>query len=346
MMSGESGDGEAGREVRRGESGYVEARKMGEEAGSGSVPRVHSIGHIPAWRARQKGVETGGGPDIFVVKSAGVVVAWEGHLAYRGGNQGGGHRGKIGGWSAKSRNRMRKQFLAVDWEACGPLMLVGLTYPAAGCESGERAKRDLETFVDRFERRWKMKLVCAWKAEIQVREVQGPGEAIHFLLLAKRPPGVSHREFRAWLSLAWFEICGTGDPLHLGAGTSVKWWEDRPGCYGPGAYFVNYGAKGSKEYQNRCPEGWLPGRRWGLRGIKARWEAREVTCGELVAVRRLGRRLRAHRGKGPGRKFFSEPCGGWVAGGNRRGELAGRLGLAGLGRPLEGVETKGKGEGG
>lgn len=212
-------------------------------------------------------------------------------------------RGKVGAsWSQQSRVRMIKTNEAVDWEKLGTLLFVSLTYhycPSTGAE----AKRHLMAFKRRFERRYGL-AQASWKLEFQRRGVP------HFHLLMKCPEGETNVSMREWIAQAWWEVCGKQSDEHLTAGTEVDYWRSERS---PGGYFAKYGTAKGKEYQNNAPEGWAPGRWWGLWRIKPEWEQQNITPAEFWRLRRFCVRLKASRG-GVGRGVARTFQGTWVRG--------------------------------
>lgn len=194
-------------------------------------------------------------------------------------------RGAIESWSSRSRGRLIKTLEAIDWLRLGPLFWITLTYPA-GEWSAKESKRHLAALRRRWARRWG-KPVGAWKMEFQRRGV------VHFHLLLVAPVQ-EVGEFRVWLSSAWAGVVRSLDARHLHAGTSCDWWATGKAP----VYFAGYSAKASKEYQNKAPEGSLPGRWWGLWGVKPDWKERRVTVRQFVRLRRYLKGLRQARNRG------------------------------------------------
>ena len=111
-------------------------------------------------------------------------------------------RGKVAGFSAKSRNRLMRTLAEVRRD-CLPVF-VTLTFPAH-YPTIERAKRDLDTFIKRLARQFPA-VAGVWKLEPQKRG------APHFHLLIW---GVSYSELLAFVPVAWCEVVGSDDPNHL-----------------------------------------------------------------------------------------------------------------------------------
>jgi len=111
-------------------------------------------------------------------------------------------RGKVAGFSAKSRNRLMRTLGEVRRD-CLP-MFVTLTFPAQ-YPTIERAKRDLDTLIKRLARKFPA-VAGVWKLEPQKRG------APHFHLLVW---GADYLELLSFVPEAWCEIVGSGDPNHL-----------------------------------------------------------------------------------------------------------------------------------
>lgn len=185
-------------------------------------------------------------------------------------------RGSIGGFSAKSRRNLMKLCAGIPWALFERRMFTTLTYPTEFPCDGRQVKRHLEAFRSRFERRFGKQAVV-WKLEFQRRG------APHFHLLLSLPGSVDVLEFRAWLSEAWYGVVGSGDVLHLLAGTQVQIADTD--C---GRYFA-YGVKstGSKEYQNCVPVGFENvGRFWGAWNVAPEWRGAQISEGDFFELRR------------------------------------------------------------
>jgi len=111
-------------------------------------------------------------------------------------------RGKVQGFSSKSRNRLMRTLAKVRRD-CLPVF-VTLTFPA-GYPTIERAKRDLDTFIKRLARKFP-NIAGVWKLEPQKRG------APHFHLLVW---GADHLPMVLFVPQAWHEIAGNGDPNHF-----------------------------------------------------------------------------------------------------------------------------------
>jgi hypothetical protein len=103
-------------------------------------------------------------------------------------------RGKIGGFSPKSANRLRRLVNSVRTDFI-PLF-VTLTYPSEFPDKRENFKRDLDVFIKRLVRKFPD------VAGVTKLEPQGRG-APHFHLLVWR---VSLRDLREFVPLAWHEV--------------------------------------------------------------------------------------------------------------------------------------------
>lgn len=219
-------------------------------------------------------------------------VRWAGRVlevrSYRQSQARGGIRGRVKSrWSQGSRNRLVKMLEALEWSVLRwPLAWVGLTYPGEWSVDGRRVKRDLKCFRDRWARRFGPPR-GVWKLEFQRRGMP------HFHLLLEWPEGVEIGPLRLWVAQAWYEVVGSGDDDHRLVGTSVDEWRENS----PAAYFAGYGMWATKEYQNRAPDGFAPGRWWGVWGMRPQWREVEITEQEFYRVRRVLVRLAKARGR-------------------------------------------------
>jgi len=255
-----------------------------------------------------------------------------------GGQQGGGQRSVISGFSASSRRSMLRRLGVLDFSAIpGNAVMVTLTYPADWrecCPTGLDAKKQLLLFRRRWERRWGS-FQGVWKLEFQPRHSQ-PAErqlAPHFHILTVVPPIDPHKilmqatdlaEVREWVSQAWWEVVGSQNDDHLKAGTRVDDLDETP----PGrivAYFAGYTAGRSKDEQHIPPSNWPGvGRFWGVVGIDSAVQSVHLTLDEFYAVRRVLAELLARRRGRKRRSLSNGDDGLWLAYDNAP-ELAHRL---------------------
>lgn len=195
---------------------------------------------------------------------------------------GGGRRGRITSWTARSRLRCWRAVASVEWEAVGPLVFVTLTYHVAP-EDGRQAKGALRAFAERWRRRFG-ELRGVWKMEFQARG------AVHFHLWLARPVE-EIGSLRQWVAESWCAVSG-GDEAQLQAGTSVEEWEGSPA-----RYMAAYVRKCAKEYQHKVPEGYRNvGRWWGMWGVKPEWKEVEVKEDVFWRARRVLAKIRRARG--------------------------------------------------
>lgn len=226
-------------------------------------------------------------------------------------------------WSSKSRSRMLKAFMAVDWSALDvdgkPLGMVTLTYPGDWLRcapTGRVVKRHLRAFRQAFYRACGHRLDGAWKLEFQDRG------APHFHLLLPVPPVTADgQRFESWLSLTWANIVHRSlskeDKAahiaeghygrHLLAGTGVD-FSKAARMSDPkrlAVYFYKHGTKtaDAKEYQHKVPRAWLvdehgevtpesgPGRFWGFWGMAVVDVALDLDVSDFLTARRYLRRV-------------------------------------------------------
>ncbi len=169
----------------------------------------------------------------------------------------GGVRSRVTEFSRKSRKRLLDMLNAVDKNRAPKPLFLTLTYSdKCPWENPENWQKHLKALRKRLVRRWG-KFPVVWKMEFKERKSGANlGEIVpHFHLLAFAE--IPLDELRQWLSVAWFEVVGSGDPEHLAAGTSaeqVKSWN------GVHAYAAKYMGKLEKllRHEEAC------GRIWGV----------------------------------------------------------------------------------
>lgn len=246
---------------------------------------------------------------------------------------GGGKRGRVEVWSWQSRRNLMRQMGACEWDALLPCLFITLTYPALAPDDGAVTKAHLKAFRKRWERKYRVKCVGAWKMEFQRRGVA------HFHLCLQLPEslwaqgmdaGDDLAEIRQWIALAWYEVVGSGDIKHYRAGTECDWVRKDVATY-----FAGYSCRSCKEYQNTPPSAYPNlGRWWGLWSLKPRWEEQELTQREAIHAKRCFRRLRtAARRASPDPKVRRRRTRnvGWVVGGGGTGQLLSQImGVIGL----------------
>lgn len=142
-------------------------------------------------------------------------------------------RGAIESSSQKSRRRAR---LLLEDNRDTFITKACLTYPEEFPLNGRVVKRHFDNFMKRTKR------YCgADTLYFQILEFQRRGAPhLHLLLNKYIPVG--------WVSKAWFETVGSGDPRHLEAGTQIKKIEDPQHDFG---YLTTYLGK---EYQKMVPK--------------------------------------------------------------------------------------------
>lgn len=167
-------------------------------------------------------------------------------------------RGKISGFSRRSRKRMIQELSKVRRDSL-PIM-VTLTYPGEYSHDPKAWKNDLDNFVRRLARKFK-KAAGVWKLEPQKRG------APHFHLFVWN---AGYAELLSWVSLAWFQVVKSGDIRHLHAGTRVERVKSLSGSRWYASKYLGKEVDG---------EGWeYPGRWWGI------FQREKLPYGELVNV--------------------------------------------------------------
>jgi hypothetical protein len=210
-------------------------------------------------------------------------------------------------WSAKSRSRMLRRMLELDFEAAfSPLEeqgwklgMVTLTYPgdwltvAPGPDS---CRGHIRAFREAWERKWGP-LSAVWKREFQRRG------APHYHLGCMIP---ADPDFTGWLSATWAAIVAHPDPeqarRHRLAGTGVDY--DRGFASSDprrfAIYFGKHGVWSAKDYQNEPPAAWEGkgvGRFWGYWRIGLAVESVDVAADVAQATVRAARRWHDARGE-------------------------------------------------
>ncbi|MDR3406479.1 MAG: hypothetical protein P4L99_28605 [Chthoniobacter sp.] len=163
-----------------------------------------------------------------------------------------GKRGKIKGFSFKSRVAFLSYVATLDRQGMAP-KFVTLTYPAEYPEQFQQWKEDLNLWAKNHLARMYPNASFIWKLEPQQRG------APHFHLLLFGVPWVD----KNWLSQSWYHVVGSDDERHLRAGTRV---EDVRSWNGVMAY-------AGKNYMGKecvAPRNWpeYTGRYWGVYGRK------------------------------------------------------------------------------
>ncbi|MEM7093670.1 MAG: hypothetical protein AAF567_11765 [Actinomycetota bacterium] len=171
--------------------------------------------------------------------------------------------------------------------------MVTLTYPGdwmSLAPTASASSAHLRAFRHRLER------ATGPAHAILKREFQRRG-APHWHCMVPLPSVVGEVPVAEWISSAWFEVVGSGDPRHLRAGTGVDW------SHGVRAidpvrvarYFAGYSTTRSKQYQDRPPELWIEagsvGRFWSVWRLKPAEASLYLSEREFIEVRRLLRRI-------------------------------------------------------
>jgi hypothetical protein len=167
------------------------------------------------------------------------------------------------------------------------LLFVTLTYPRQYPGTWQVWKRQLDTMMKRFRRKFPS-FAATWKLEPQKRG------APHYHLLVVGVPFLA----KAWLSHMWYEVVGSGDPKHLEAGTNVQLAKSHKGV-------VSYAAKYTAKRQE-LPADWQEGvgRWWGVcnrKGLGIVWKWAPLNETQYWAATRVVRQLVARRRRAIGR---------------------------------------------
>ena len=247
---------------------------------------------------------------------------------------GAGKRGRITGWSRKSRSNLLRTIAGLD--LTGHWGMLTLTLPGdRWWEQQRHMKRLLRTFQKRIERYLGEPLVAIWKMEFQRRG------AAHYHLGVKLPAEgwveFGHACARAWHDVVCHadgspctEVCEHRAHLRYGAQLDRRYGARlQSGASAFASYFAKHGVWASKGYQHRLPgqrvregvalmaaltgrvvEGdqvlgdWIdlaadfdcPGRWWGVwNAPETRVTEGEFETDELVAAKLVARKVIARR---------------------------------------------------
>lgn len=176
-------------------------------------------------------------------------------------------------------------------------VMITLTYPGdwlAVAPTASHAKRHLQQFRKRYERRFGRSFYAMWKSEFQRRG------AVHFHIFSASPIPIV--KFRKWVATTWSEIVSPATEeerlKHLSAGTAVDLAKGATieTARLVAVYFSKHSSAnfGDKEYQNMPPKEWVEsgsvGRFWGYWNLKpVEMEAR-ISERETIAIARVLRR--------------------------------------------------------
>lgn len=127
-------------------------------------------------------------------------------------------RGMIKEFSKQSRRRMLRLVASLK-RSVSPVFMT-LTYPDIFPDDPKIWKKDLDDFFKRLLRRFPH-AVGLWRLERKKRKtgVNSGKVAPHFHILVYNAAYIA---LLGWVSRAWFEVVGSGDPKHLNAGTRVE----------------------------------------------------------------------------------------------------------------------------
>ena len=242
---------------------------------------------------------------VLPAATSGAVVRWARGGAVVAvklpgtGQVGGGIRGEVTRFSEQSRRRMMTKMNSIDRRQVVPLgvWFGTMTYPDQFPHDPRQWKAHLKAFRKRLVRRYGL-FPVVWRMEFQERK-SGTNKgrvAPHFHLVFIVPGEMiaNIREFREWMSRAWYEVVDSGDERHLRAGTNCI----VPGSWrGAMGYVSKYvGKQGPSYFDAETGEVSSVGRIWGVwfeEGLPVVWEEEEVTLEEAYRFRRLmWRRMR------------------------------------------------------
>lgn len=175
-------------------------------------------------------------------------------------------KGKVVGWSRRSRARMAQTLGKVDWT---PLFETGVTPAMVTFTLPDRWEQlaptpaDFKRMVDHwkinYRNAWGESPTAVWKLEFQLRGAPH----LHVLMTPPEGPAKSRHpyEFDAWLAHSWADVVGEPDPAerakHLVHGTHVRPVElEHRSPSSIGDYFSKHGMFAEKGYQNEMPDLW------------------------------------------------------------------------------------------
>lgn len=176
------------------------------------------------------------------------------YTKFKNARNGGGKRGKIGGFSPASRKRLIELLTSLDQTALKQSLFVTLTYKRNHVEP-KKCKRDLKHFLQALRRAFPTSSGI-WKLEFQER-----GTPHYHLIIFER-----YIDYK-WVAHHWNLIAENGDPAHYEAGTQVvAISKARNAC----AYLSKYMGKVIEQDDSSHQEPGKPamdyGRFWGIMG--------------------------------------------------------------------------------
>ena len=218
-----------------------------------------------------------------------------------------GRRGRVvTGFTPKARSQMRWVWNALPWDQVDRLAMLTLTYPGdwrRACPDGDRLKRHLRSFRERWRRAWGGPR-GTWAVEFQPRLDRPAAQrnAPHYHLYVGLPEAAEvtrdstdGREVWDWARQSWWEVVGSGNHAH-------RYWgvHYRPCFYGRygdgrenGKRVGDYlWRESGKLAQKEAPEGFAGVKWWDVWGMRPIEHERAITRDEFVAVRRPARLLR------------------------------------------------------
>lgn len=120
-------------------------------------------------------------------------------------------RGKVYGFSRRSRRRLMMKMSMLKRLVLP--VFVTLTYPAEFPVNCEQWKLHLDTWAKRLHRRFP-RAGFVWRLEPQKRG------APHYHMLIFGVP--YNADFQRWVGSSWYQVVGSGDPLHLEYGSHAE----------------------------------------------------------------------------------------------------------------------------
>lgn len=220
-------------------------------------------------------------------------------------------RGNIQGFSLKSRARLRRILMGIDFDHLAGSgkraktsagFLVTLTYPRDWPGDWQQWKTHLDRFSKRIHRLPGFKF-AVWRLERQRRG------APHYHIIVAFDDPKETTQLKGWVLSSWHESIGTDDPYHanIGADTRALYCDNSGKLL---RYLLKYLAKADNGAL------WSAGRMWGVWGeipdglvVRYLFTKRKEWVEFVRRIRRWGKRSRYLRKRTQARGFAIMGCG-------------------------------------
>jgi len=177
----------------------------------------------------------------------------------------GGVRGKVRGFTGRSRLRMLEQVNSIKRSSVGAVWFLTLTIPSQDQCTWQKCEQHRRAWFKRLRREWGSDWFAVWKKEPHKSGLPH----LHVLLFWCRAEVPDQAAFRRWNDSAWASVVQSVNPFHEKCGARV---ERMRGWNGVAWYCAKYCAKLSETTD--LPE--ETGRIWGI-------ENRGCMCVEKVS---------------------------------------------------------------